>query len=130
VLDTDLAKLYVVEVKVLNQAVKRNAERFPADFMFQLSSQEIESLRSQFVTLKTGGQINSQRGRHAKYPPHAFTEQGVAMLSWVLKTSASSPGRTACAPSIRSSPSRRRRRAESGSGPDFPQAVGSSPHLV
>jgi len=87
-LDTDLAKLYGVEVKVLNQAVKRNAERFPGDFMFQLSSQEIESLRSQFVTLKTGGRINSQRGRHAKYPPHAFTEQGVAMLSSVLKSKA------------------------------------------
>src|SRR5207247_7854312 len=78
------AKLYRVEVKALNQAVKRNAERFPGDFMFQLSSQEIESLRSQFVTLKTGG----RRGRHAKYPPHAFTEQGVAMLSSVLKSKA------------------------------------------
>jgi hypothetical protein len=87
-LDTDLAKLYGVEVKALNQAVKRNAERFPADFMFQLSSQEIESLRSQFVTLNTGSRIGSQRGRHAKYPPRAFTEQGVAMLSSVLKSKA------------------------------------------
>jgi hypothetical protein len=87
-LDADLAKLYRVEVKALNQAVKRNAERFPGDFMFQLSSQEIESLRSQFVTLKTVRRIVSQRGRHAKYPPHAFTEQGVAMLSSVLKSKA------------------------------------------
>ena len=81
-LDSDLAKLYGVEVKALNQAVKRNVERFPGDFMFQLSSRESESLRSQFVTLKAG----SQRGRHAKYPPRAFTEQGVAMLSSVLKS--------------------------------------------
>ena len=87
-LDVDLAKLYRVEVKALNQAVKRNAERFPGDFMFQLSSQEIESLRSQFVTLKTVRRIVSHRGRHAKYPPHAFTEQGVAMLSSVLKSKA------------------------------------------
>jgi hypothetical protein len=81
-LDTDLAKLYSVEVKALNQAVKRNAGRFPSDFMFQLSPQEMGSLRSQFVTLKPG----SQRGRHAKYRAHAFTEQGVAMLSSVLKS--------------------------------------------
>src|SRR5260221_13032249 len=87
-LDADLAKLYRVEVRALKQAVKRNVERFPGDFMFQLSSQEIESLRSQFVILKTGGRIGSQRGRHAKYPPHAFTEQGVAMLALVLKSKA------------------------------------------
>jgi hypothetical protein len=87
-LDIDLAKLYGVEVRALKQAVKRNAERFPGDFVFQLSSREIESLRSQFVILKTGGRIGSQRGRHAKYPPHAFTEQGVAMLSSVLKSKA------------------------------------------
>ena len=76
-LDEDLANLYDVEVKVLNQAVKRNIERFPGDFMFQLTADE-EALRSQFVTLKTG------RGQHRKYPPYAFTEQGVAMLSSVL----------------------------------------------
>jgi len=76
-LDEDLANLYDVEVKVLNQAVKRNIERFPGDFMFQLTAEE-EALRSQFVTLKTG------RGQHRKYPPYAFTEQGVAMLSSVL----------------------------------------------
>jgi len=79
-LDTDLAELYEVEVKVLNQAVKRNIERFPGDFMFQLTAEEAQSLRSQSVTLKTG------RGRHRKYMPYAFTEQGVAMLSSVLRS--------------------------------------------
>ena len=77
-LDTDLAKLYGVSTKVLNQAVRRNATRFPADFMFQLTGEEATALRSQFVTLKTG------RGQHRKYRPYVFTEQGVAMLSSVL----------------------------------------------
>ena len=77
-LDTDLAKLYGVSTKVLNQAVRRNATRFPADFMFQLKTEETTALRSQFVTLKTG------RGQHRKYRPYVFTEQGVAMLSSVL----------------------------------------------
>ena len=77
-LDTDLAKLYGVPTKVLNQAVRRNASRFPADFMFQLTGEEATTLRSQIVTLKTG------RGQHRKYRPYAFTEQGVAMLSSVL----------------------------------------------
>jgi len=77
-LDLHLASLYGVEVKVFNQAVKRNTERFPADFMFQLTSEETGFLRSQSVTLKSG------RGQHRKYLPHAFTEQGVAMLSSVL----------------------------------------------
>jgi phage regulator Rha-like protein len=77
-LDTDLAKLYGVPTKVLNQAVKRNTTRFPADFMFQLTVAEATALRSQFVTLKTG------RGQHRKYRLYAFTEQGVAMLSSVL----------------------------------------------
>jgi len=77
-LDTDLAKLYGVPAKVLNQAVRRNASRFPADFMFQLTGEEAAALRSQFVTLKTG------RGQHRKYRPYVFTEQGVAMLSSVL----------------------------------------------
>jgi hypothetical protein len=80
-LDTDLAALYGVAVKVLNQAVRRNRERFPADFMFQLSTQEARVLRSQSVTLKSG------RGSHRKYRPYAFTEQGVAMLSSVLRSS-------------------------------------------
>jgi hypothetical protein len=79
-LDTDLAELYGVEARVLNQAVKRNFKRFPSDFMFQLSVDEYEALRSQFVTLKQG------RGKHRKYPPYAFSEQGVAMLSGVLNS--------------------------------------------
>ena len=79
-LDSDLAALYGVEVKVLNQAVRRNKERFPADFMFQLTREEARSLRSQTVTLDIG------RGRHRKYLPKAFTEQGVAMLSSVLRS--------------------------------------------
>jgi len=74
-LDRDLAKLYGVQVRVLNQAVKRNIERFPADFMFQLTREEIKIARSQFVTLQRGGWGNS-----------AFTEQGVAMLSSVLNS--------------------------------------------
>ncbi len=79
-LDSDLAELYEVPVKVLNQAVKRNSGRFPEDFMFQLTKKEDESLRSQFVTLKKG------RGEHRKYLPYVFTEQGVAMLSSVLNS--------------------------------------------
>ncbi len=70
--------MYGVAVKVLNQAVKRNIERFPTDFLFQLTPEEAEFLRSQSVTLKGG------RGQHRKYLPYAFTEQGVAMLSGVL----------------------------------------------
>jgi len=111
-LDFDLAALYEVETRVLNQSVKRNIKRFPKDFMFQLTKSEWENLRSQFVTsgfqttenqkskrsqivileqnddslrsqivtLKTG------RGQHSKYPPYAFTEQGVAMLSGILNS--------------------------------------------
>jgi phage regulator Rha-like protein len=75
-LDAHLAELYGVETKVLVQAVKRNIERFPEDFMFQLSQAEFAILRSQFVTSSDWG------GR--RYPPYAFTEQGVAMLSSVL----------------------------------------------
>jgi len=78
-LSTDLAELYQVEARALIQAVKRNRERFPEDFMFQLTWEEADSLRSQFVTLK-------KRGSHIKYLPYAFTEQGVAMLSSVLKS--------------------------------------------
>jgi hypothetical protein len=92
-LDRDLAALYEVETKVLNQAVKRNIKRFPADFMFQLTKPEWEDSlhqigsidanapsRSQIVTLKAG------RGSNLKYLPFAFTEQGVAMLSGVLNS--------------------------------------------
>ncbi len=71
-LDRDLADLYGVETKQLKRQVRRNIERFPKDFMFELTSEEHRILRSQFGTLKQGG--------HSKYPPMAFTEQGVAML--------------------------------------------------
>jgi len=77
-LDRDLAELYSVETKVLKQAVKRNIKRFPDDFMFEVTKEENQSLRSQNVTLK--------RGQHSKYLPFAFTEQGVAMLSSVLNS--------------------------------------------
>jgi phage regulator Rha-like protein len=92
-LDRDLATLYEIEARVLNQSVKRNIKRFPKDFMFQLTKEEFDdlrfqietsesnnSLRSQIVTLKTG------RGSHSKYQPYAFTEQGVAMLSGILNS--------------------------------------------
>ena len=79
-LDSDLAHIYGVSTKVLNQAVKRHENRFPSDFMFQLNYHEVRLLRSQIVTLDKG------RGRHRKYQPHAFTEQGVAMLSSVLNS--------------------------------------------
>ncbi|HEX9972418.1 MAG TPA: ORF6N domain-containing protein [bacterium] len=78
-LDRDLAELYGVETKVLNQGVKRNIRRFPEDFMFQLTKDEYDSLRSQIVTLEG-------RGKHSKYLPYAFTENGVAMLSSVLNS--------------------------------------------
>ncbi len=77
-LDADLAELYGVETKVLVQAVKRNIERFPGDFMFQLTKKEYDILRSQTVTSSQWG------GR--RYPPYAFTEQGIAMLSSVLRS--------------------------------------------
>ncbi len=100
-LDSDLAELYGVETKVLNQAVKRNLERFPTDFMFQVATEEAALiLRSQIVTLndetttkplKKKGSLRSQivtlkRGEHRKFRPYAFTEQGVAMLSSVLRS--------------------------------------------
>lgn len=77
-LDEDLAELYEVEVRTLNQAVKRNASRFPADFMFQLSDEEFAILRSQIVISRSWG------GR--RFPPYAFTEHGVTMLSSVLRS--------------------------------------------
>ena len=76
-LDSDLAGLYGVETKVLIQAMQRNRQRFPEDFMFQIRKQEFENLRSQFVTSSWGGR---------RYMPYAFTEQGVAMLSSVLNS--------------------------------------------
>ena len=79
-LDSDLAMLYEVGTKVLNQSVKRNIERFPEDFMFQLSENEWEVLRSQFVTTK----LKTEKRGGRQYLPYVFTEQGVAMLSSVL----------------------------------------------
>ena len=76
-LDFDLAKLYQVETKVLNQAVKRNIRRFPPDFMFQLTIEEVQNMRSQIVTTSR---------RRVSNPPFAFTKQGVAMLSGLLKS--------------------------------------------
>jgi hypothetical protein len=77
-LDRELASLYGVTTGNLNKAVNRNLDRFPADFMFQLTAEETESLRFRFGSLK--------RGQHYKYLPHAFTEQGVAMLSGILRS--------------------------------------------
>ena len=77
-LDRDLADLYQVETKQLKRQVRRNIGRFPDDFMFEITKQENESLRSQFGTLK--------RGEHSKYVPMVFTEQGIAMLSSVLNS--------------------------------------------
>ena len=86
ILDHDLARLYDVSTRTLNQAVKRNLDRFPEDFMFQLTKaetdelQRLKPLRSQIVILKKG------RGTHIKYQPYAFTEHGILMLSSVLKS--------------------------------------------
>jgi len=79
-LDSDLAALYGVTTKRLNEQVRRNLKRFPVDFMYQLSQEEFESLRSHFATL------NKSRGKHRKYLPYVFTEQGIAMLSSVLNS--------------------------------------------
>ena len=75
-LDFDLADIYETETKRLKEAVRRNINRFPSYFMFELTNQEYNSLRTQFATLKNLG-----RGEHRKYLPFAFTEQGVAMLA-------------------------------------------------
>jgi aromatic ring-opening dioxygenase LigB subunit len=80
ILDSELAALYGVTVSVFNQAVKRNMERFPADFAFQLTREEYESLRSQIVILKAG------RGAHRKYLPYVFTEHGAVMAASVLNS--------------------------------------------
>ncbi|HXK50900.1 MAG TPA: ORF6N domain-containing protein, partial [Clostridiales bacterium] len=80
-LDSDLAELYGVETKYLNRVMKRNVERFPISFCFQLNETEVESLRCQFVTIK-----NTGRGHHRKYLPYVFTQEGVAMLSAVLRS--------------------------------------------
>jgi len=94
-IDSDLAELYEVSTKRLNEQVKRNLERFPDDFMFQLSETEYENLRSQFVTSSINkddslrsqnATLENRRGQHRKYMPYAFTENGVYMLSAVLKS--------------------------------------------
>ena len=91
-LDRDLASLYSVQTYRLNEAVKRNKKRFPEDFMFKLTKEEDDSLRSQIAILdEKVGNLKSQlatskRGRHSKYQTYAFTEQGVAMLSSVLNS--------------------------------------------
>lgn len=77
-LDRDLAELYEVETRRLKEQVRRNINRFPESFMFELSQEEHTSLRSQFATLK--------RGRHSKYPPFVFTEHGILMLSSILNS--------------------------------------------
>lgn len=84
-LSSDVARLYQVETKVLNQTIKRNINRFPESFCFQLTSEEIDklSLRSQFVTLNKN---SNMRGQHFKYMPYALTEQGIMMLSGLLKS--------------------------------------------
>ena len=92
-LDRDLARLYGVETKRLNEQVKRNIERFPEDFMFQLTREEAESSRSQFATLNEDGELSRSqfatlngRGHNIKHLPYAFTENGIAMLSGVLRS--------------------------------------------
>lgn len=80
IIDTDLSAIYAVSTKVFNQAIKRNIDRFPEDFMFQLTVDEFDLLRSQNVTLKTG------RGKHRKYLPYAFTEHGAIMAASVLNS--------------------------------------------
>ena len=90
-LDSALAAIYQVETKALKQAVKRNIERFPEDFMFELTKEEVECLRSQIVTLKNNpdemeAAASSKRGKHIKYLPYVFTQEGVAALSGVLRS--------------------------------------------
>jgi len=92
-LDFDLAELYEVQTKVLNQAVKRNIQRFPPDFMFRLTMDEWESMRSQFATalrerrnMQSQNVTASQKRRNVSATPYAFTEQGLAMLSGILNS--------------------------------------------
>lgn len=79
-IDSDLAELYQVETKNLKRAVRMNIERFPEDFMFELTKEEYDALRCNFFTLKNG------RGQHSKYLPYAFTQEGIAMLSGLLRS--------------------------------------------
>ena len=94
ILDIDLAALYGVVTKALNRAVKRNPDRFPEDFMFQLTRQEFEVLRSQFGTLKTG------RGQHRKYLPFVFSEHGAIMAANVLNSPRSVQMNTTCGDAV------------------------------
>jgi hypothetical protein len=80
IIDADMAELYEVTTKRFNEQVRRNLERFPQDFMLQLSQEEWDALRSQFATLKTG------RGQHRKYLPYAFTEHGAIMAATILNS--------------------------------------------
>jgi phage regulator Rha-like protein len=84
ILDSDLASLYGVETKRLNEQIKRNAARFPSDFMFQLTPEESDSLRSQIATLNTDSKPG--RGQHRKYQPYVFTEHGAIMAAMVLNS--------------------------------------------
>ncbi|MHB8473739.1 MAG: ORF6N domain-containing protein [Gammaproteobacteria bacterium] len=86
ILDEDLAALYEVETKVLNRAIKRNLERFPEDFVFQLTTEEFAHLRCQSGTSSLNARIDTARWGGRRYPPYVFTEQGVAMLSSVLRS--------------------------------------------
>ena len=79
ILDCDVAELYGVATKEINQAVRNNPEKFPEGYIFKLDNQEIISLRSKILTLK-----NSGKGQHTKYPPKAFTEKGLYMLATIL----------------------------------------------
>ena len=81
ILDCDVAELYGVETRIINQAVKNNPEKFPQGYIFELDNHEVDSLRSKILTLKNGG-----RGQHSKYPPKAFTEKGLYMLATILKS--------------------------------------------
>ena len=94
ILDKDIAQLYEIETRVLNQSVKRHIDRFPEDFMFQLTSNEMDSINFQIIDLnesqpRSRSQIvtlNTKRGSNIKYLPYAFTEQGVAMLSGIINS--------------------------------------------
>lgn len=82
IIDSDVAELYEVQTREINQAVKNNPEKFPDGYVLELNEQELESLRSKYLTLKTKG-----RGQHTKYLPKAFTEKGLYMLATILKSS-------------------------------------------
>ena len=86
ILDCDVAELYGVATKEINQAVRNNPEKFPEGYIFEVDNQEINSLRSKILTLKNAG-----RGQHTKYPPKAFTEKGLYMLATILKSPKAEP---------------------------------------